>query len=213
MASAAEAAAEKALAAAEAAADLAYRGTQMTGTHKNVNETNFNTKSFNSTRNFPPNGLPASQGLSDRRRNKTNGSEYSRSVSVQDERTCDDARKILRRQTYNCQTAPHSDIKFDESDCDDEVIEMENVRDVDSRKIYRRHSYNVGSTARSDIKFDESDYEDDSDEMDMPTRGYKQPPPNRQAPQAPVARVHPKLPDYDTLTARFEALKHPKSQI
>lgn len=217
LASAAEAAAEKALAAAEAAADLAYRGTQMTGTHKNVNETNFNTKSFNSTRNFPPNGLHASQGLSDRfdhrRRNKTNGSEYSRSVSVQDERTGDDARKILRRQTYNCQPAPHSDIKFDESDCDDEDVEMENAaRDVDTRKIYRRHSYNVGSTALSDIKFDESDYKDDSDEMDMPTRGYKQPPPNRQAPQAPVARVHPKLPDYDTLTARFEALKHHKSQ-
>ncbi|XP_075486150.1 uncharacterized protein LOC142525604 isoform X2 [Primulina tabacum] len=190
LASAAEAAAEKALAAAEAAADLAYRGAQMTGTHKN--------------------GL--SDRFDDQRRNKkASDSEYSRSVSVQDERTGDDARKILRRQSYNCQTAPRSDIKFDGADSDDEDIEMENAaRDVDTRKIYRRHSYNVRSTARSDIKFDESDYEDDSEEMDVPTRGYKQPPPNRQAPVA--ARVHPKLPDYDTLAARFEALKHQKSQ-
>ncbi|XP_073293625.1 uncharacterized protein [Primulina huaijiensis] len=215
LASAAEAAAEKALAAAEAAADLAYRGAQMTGTHKNVNEANFNTKSYNSTGNFLPNGLPASQGLSDwfddqRRSKNASDSEYSRSVSVQDVRTGDDARKILRRQSYNCQTSPRSDIKFDEADCDDEDIEMENAAiDVDTRKIYRRHSYNVRSTARSDIKFDESDYEDDSEEMDVPTRGYIQPPPNR---QAPVARVHPKLPDYDTLAARFEALKHQKSQ-
>ncbi|XP_073293626.1 uncharacterized protein [Primulina huaijiensis] len=192
LASAAEAAAEKALAAAEAAADLAYRGAQMTGTHKNVNE-----------------GL--SDWFDDQRRSKNaSDSEYSRSVSVQDVRTGDDARKILRRQSYNCQTSPRSDIKFDEADCDDEDIEMENAAiDVDTRKIYRRHSYNVRSTARSDIKFDESDYEDDSEEMDVPTRGYIQPPPNR---QAPVARVHPKLPDYDTLAARFEALKHQKSQ-
>ncbi|XP_073293627.1 uncharacterized protein [Primulina huaijiensis] len=189
LASAAEAAAEKALAAAEAAADLAYRGAQMTGTHKN--------------------GL--SDWFDDQRRSKNaSDSEYSRSVSVQDVRTGDDARKILRRQSYNCQTSPRSDIKFDEADCDDEDIEMENAAiDVDTRKIYRRHSYNVRSTARSDIKFDESDYEDDSEEMDVPTRGYIQPPPNR---QAPVARVHPKLPDYDTLAARFEALKHQKSQ-
>jgi vacuolar protein sorting-associated protein IST1 len=27
----------------------------------------------------------------------------------------------------------------------------------------------------------------------------------------PVARVHPKLPDYDELAARFEALKYRKS--
>ncbi|KZV23384.1 hypothetical protein F511_09129 [Dorcoceras hygrometricum] len=209
LALAAEAAAEKALAAAEAVADLAHIGAQMTGTH------NLNTKAFNSTENFFPNDLPASQSLSDRfddqRRNKTNGSEYSCSVSVQDERTGVDARKILRRQSYDCQTTPCSDIKFAESDCDNEDTEMENeTRTIDTRKVYRRHSYNDRSTKRSDIKFDESDYEDDSEKMEMPTRGYKHPPPNRQAPQAPVARVHPKLPDYDTLTARFEALKHHK---
>ncbi|XP_073018427.1 uncharacterized protein [Primulina eburnea] len=131
LASAAEAAAEKALAAAEAAADLAYKGAKMTGTHKNLNEANFHAKSFNFTGNFLPNSLPALQGLSDRFddqiRNKTNGSEYSCSVGVQDERCGDDARKILRRRSYNCQTAPSSDIKFDESDRDDEDIEKENA--------------------------------------------------------------------------------------
>ncbi|XP_059623402.1 uncharacterized protein LOC132266528 [Cornus florida] len=88
---------------------------------------------------------------------------------------------------------------------------------MDPRKVYRRHSYNVPS-AHSDIKFDESDCEEEF-QMEEPS-GDVNPPPNRLAPQVPsvhvqqnsVSRVHPKLPDYDALAARFEALKYRKSQ-
>ncbi|KAF3440377.1 hypothetical protein FNV43_RR18661 [Rhamnella rubrinervis] len=90
--------------------------------------------------------------------------------------------------------------------------------DIDNGKFYRRHSYNVQST-HSDIKFDESDC-DEEIEMETPHSGIC-PPPERNPPPLPPPsfakndpghRVHPKLPDYDALAARFEALKHHKSQ-
>lgn len=90
--------------------------------------------------------------------------------------------------------------------------------DLDNDKFYRRHSYNVQST-HSDIKFDESDC-DEEIEMETPHSGIC-PAPERNPPPLPPAsyannapghRVHPKLPDYDALAARFEALKCRKSQ-
>nr|GMC62586.1 IST1-like protein [Ipomoea batatas] len=109
------------------------------------------------------------------------------------------AQKILRRHSYNA----NSDVKYDESDCDEE-IEMESPTnagryppsqptDHDSRQIYRRHSYNTAPSQHSGVNFEES---------------YYAQPPERPAPQVP--RVHPKLPDYDELTSRFEALKYQK---
>lgn len=82
-------------------------------------------------------------------------------------------------------------------------------------KDYRRHSYHPTS-AHSDIKFDESDC-DEEIEAGEP---YVSLPPQRPPPPAPSSqvkrdgsiRVHPKLPDYDELTARFDALKFKKSQ-
>lgn len=107
--------------------------------------------------------------------------------------------KKLRRHSYNAASA-NSDVKYDDSDCDEE-IEMEShphsqPSDLDSRQMYRRHSYNVPSV-HSGGNFDESYY-----------GGETAPPPERPAPQVP--RVHPKLPDYDELTSRFEALKYQK---
>ncbi|KAG8373607.1 hypothetical protein BUALT_Bualt11G0041900 [Buddleja alternifolia] len=167
LASVAGVAAEKAVAAAQAAAFLAAYG----------------------------GGAQMSQS-DDQRIMKTNSSQHSHSSSVQNEQSVnDDSRKMLRRQSYNCQRA-HTDIKFDDSDCDEEV-EME-----EPPKNNRRHSYNV-PPAQPDIRYDDSEYEDDADEVG---------PPHRPAPQVPVGRVHPKLPDYDTLAARFESLKHHKSQ-
>ncbi|KAL7223755.1 hypothetical protein ACSBR1_025247 [Camellia fascicularis] len=78
---------------------------------------------------------------------------------------------------------------------------------MDAKNVNRRHSYNV-PPARCDIKFDESDCDEEID-MEEPTDGNNIPP-NRPAPQVP--RIHPKLPDYDALAARFEALKYRKSQ-
>ncbi|XP_058090724.1 uncharacterized protein LOC131237091 isoform X2 [Magnolia sinica] len=112
------------------------------------------------------------------------------------------------------------------------------LTNLDSNKIYRRHSYNA-PVVHSDIKFDDSDgFDSDTDEemeMEKPPSGAIPEPPNRPPPppppshvnqpkddkaatdnlgsfkQNPVSRIHPKLPDYDALTARFEALKYHRS--
>lgn len=105
---------------------------------------------------------------------------------------------------------------------------------ADNKRVQRRHSYNAPK-ARSNIQFDESE-ESESDcdeeiEMDRtPPAGISALPPNRPAPKLPTSHtsefderkgsaensdsysrrnsgVHPKLPDYDILAARFEALK------
>ncbi|KAK1325109.1 hypothetical protein QJS10_CPA01g00298 [Acorus calamus] len=98
-------------------------------------------------------------------------------------------------------------------------------------KMDRRHSYNAPKV-HSDIKFDDSDgFDSDSDEeirMDAPSRlPPNRPPPPLRRPYDDyhaedraesenssgslkhdlIHRVHPKLPDYDSLTARFESLK------
>ncbi|KAJ0770902.1 putative vacuolar protein sorting-associated protein Ist1 [Helianthus annuus] len=115
-----------------------------------------------------------------------------------------------RRHSYNA-----SGVKFDESDCDEQA-------EIDYNKMNRRHTYNAPPPVSS-VKFDE--YESDYDEeIEMEhdhdrdrSSGMDNGPPNRPAPPAPTSgnmkhgqRVHPKLPDYDTLAARFEALKHYK---
>ena len=96
---------------------------------------------------------------------------------------------------------------------------------VNGGKVYRRHSYNAPRSRHSynappsehsDIKFDESDC-DEEIEMEEPPSGIH-PPPKRPPPPAPSFQdkqdsnlhVHPKLPDYDALAARFEALKYRK---
>lgn len=83
-------------------------------------------------------------------------------------------------------------------------------------KDYRRHSYHPAS-AHLDIKFDESDCDEEIEAEEPPVTF----PPKRLPPPVPSSsvvkqdsniRVHPKLPDYDELTARFDALKFKKSQ-
>lgn len=121
------------------------------------------------------------------------------------------SQKFNRRHSYNVPSS-NPNVKYDDSDCDEE-IEMEDPpsgtykpsppTDTDGGKFYRRHSYNVPS-AHSGIKFG-----DEEMETEETTRGTNRAP-NRPAPQVP--QVHPKLPDYDTLTARFESLKSQKSR-
>lgn len=91
----------------------------------------------------------------------------------------------------------------------------------------RRHSYNSRSVpppATSEIKFDESDYYEEETEPEEPSHGrVSSLPPNREPPQAPQSgesrrdssghHVHPKLPDYDILAARFEAIRHSKGPL
>ncbi|KAL7132102.1 hypothetical protein ABFS83_12G048700 [Erythranthe nasuta] len=184
LASAAGVAAEKALAAAEAAAHLAS-----------------SYQSANNNISLPKN----SQAEYDDHQRINPSSEYS-----------DHGRKMYRRQSYNCQRA-HTNIKFDESSDYDEEIEMEvpppppPQRQSEARKINRRHSYNNAP------QYDEYDSDDDDDDYSEvgPHRGAagtNRAAPDRPAPQVPDRRVHPKLPDYDALAARFEALKHHKAQ-
>ncbi|KAL7090624.1 hypothetical protein ACP275_12G053000 [Erythranthe tilingii] len=184
LASAAGVAAEKALAAAEAAAHLAS-----------------SYQSANNNNSLPKN----SQAEYDDHQRINPSSEYS-----------DHGRKMYRRQSYNCQRA-HRNIKFDESSDYDEEIEMEAPppqRRTEAKKIIdRRHSYNNAP------QYDESDSDNDDDDDDYsevgPHRGAAggtNRAPDRPAPQVPDRRVHPKLPDYDALAARFEALKHHKAQ-
>lgn len=90
---------------------------------------------------------------------------------------------------------------------------------MDSGKMHRRHSYNAPS-AHSDMKSDELDC-DGEFEAESPSGGFGILPPERPPPPVPSSqvlkqnsapRVHPKLPDYDSLAARFEALKYRKSK-
>ncbi|WOK92861.1 IST1-like protein isoform X1 [Canna indica] len=108
---------------------------------------------------------------------------------------------------------------------------MDNMN-LDEQKILRRNSC-TPRTVHSDIKFDDSDgLESDVDEeleVESPPPPKSDPPPSRPAPVLPSQRgrseepyddkysesakvntsahVHPKLPDYEALAARFEALK------
>ncbi|XP_031276051.1 IST1-like protein [Pistacia vera] len=87
---------------------------------------------------------------------------------------------------------------------------------TESGNVYRRHSYNAPS-AHSDIQFDESDCDEEIEMEEPPASIYQ--PPERPPPPVPstlgkqdsVHHVHPKLPDYDDLAARFESLKYRKS--
>ncbi|XP_047318060.1 IST1-like protein [Impatiens glandulifera] len=75
-----------------------------------------------------------------------------------------------------------------------------------SRRNSDRSDFSGGGRRQSDIKFDESEGEEEI-EMEEPDRPAPQaPPPPRQGSTHP--RVHPKLPDYEDLAARFEALKY-----
>lgn len=207
VASAAGVAAEKALAAAEAAALLAtYGGKQMPASYNGASKggNDFNPISRNSSTKYMPNSRAEYSTI-----------DQSADAEVENEQRVSDGRKMVRRQSYNCQRAP-TDIKFDESDCDEE-IEMEQPPSTNAGKINRRHSYNV-PPAHSGVRYDEynddndEDDEDDADEFCQPARGFSNQPPERPPPQIPARRVHPKLPDYDALAARFEALKHHKTQ-
>ncbi|OIW09631.1 hypothetical protein TanjilG_28230 [Lupinus angustifolius] len=80
---------------------------------------------------------------------------------------------------------------------------------------YRRYSYHPTS-AHSDTKFDESDCDEEIEAEEPPVSL----PPTRLPPPVPSSlvkqdnsfHVHPKLPDIDELTARFDSLRFRKSQ-
>ncbi|XP_078173897.1 regulator of Vps4 activity in the MVB pathway protein isoform X3 [Carex rostrata] len=114
-------------------------------------------------------------------------------------------------------------IENEDSDADSE--------EVDSRRVLRSNT-NVGvgpKRVNSDVKFDDSDGFQSDEDMEKVKVGppCKAPPPKRAPPPLPKdaseendkhsegskgsgstgSRVHPKLPDYEELTARYEALR------
>ncbi|KAI3415150.1 uncharacterized protein J3R85_015472 [Psidium guajava] len=123
-----------------------------------------------------------------------------------------------RRHSYNSVGFAHPESKFEDG------VSVEKFRfsgdnelpstHVGHGKTPRRHSYNA-PPRRSDIKFDEADYDEDEEAEDPSSEAH--PPLTRPPPLAPssvtrgsVPPVHPKLPDYDDLATRFEALKYRK---
>ncbi|EEF40664.1 protein with unknown function [Ricinus communis] len=208
-ASAAEAAAEsakQAIAAAQAAAHLANKnfnpGSQAPGFDHKLNasaiNTGFSMLSGNtmglSMANDPRINCQVmdyqSQGLG--RIHEPQNFERSNYASTEETRSMQmDGDRIYRRHSYN-ETRPNQ---------------------MDGHNVHRRHSYNT-SSPKSEIKFDESDC-DEEIEMEESPAGIYAPPPKRPPPPVPsshIHQVHPKLPDYDSLAARFEALKYQRSQ-
>lgn len=194
-ASSAAESAKKAIAAAEAAAYLAGKEQHASGFHYSWNG-------------------PSVNDVNNSQKSTTKPRSPGNSHQSNDDQ---DMRKIYRRHSYDTPPSVQSYAKFDESGGYEETeVEQQQQQqqqppsgigsppEIDVRKIHRRHSYNTPSS-HSDIKFDESDCDDDDEMESLPSNA---PPPGRPAPLAP--RVHPKLPDYDSLAARFEALKYPK---
>lgn len=85
-------------------------------------------------------------------------------------------------------------------------VNLDDAGDMDYN--IRRHSYNVHRT-HTDIKFDESDCDEDNEVEQHDSNEMRQKQSNVKF--GNPASVHPKLPDYNALAARFEALKYHKS--
>lgn len=185
MASAAEAAAEsakKAVAAAQAAAYMA---------NKNMNQFSQASSGYGKSR--------STSSVNHEMPNSPGNSVYSQNMA---ESTAPGTGRVhnshsFDRSPYPTHTRPKS------------------VEDTD---IFRRYSYNAPKV-HSDIKFDESDCDEEievEEDAAAPPRRFTLPPERSPPPLPPsqgsIHRVHPKLPDYEDLAARFESLKHHKSQ-
>ncbi|KAG5108407.1 hypothetical protein JHK84_045314 [Glycine max] len=115
-------------------------------------------------------------------------------------------KSTTEEKMYRSQSVPRSDHLNSEDTLPDQY----------GGNDYRRHSYHPTS-AHSDIKFDESDCDEEIEAEEppvvtMPPNRFPSPVPSSMVKQDSRIHVHPKLPDYDELAARFDALKFKKSQ-
>ncbi|CAN6563443.1 unnamed protein product [Malus baccata var. baccata] len=205
-ASAAEAAAKSAsdaMAAAQVAAYLANKDCNQAAQSSSSINNGFGTPSGNSTGHFMPDSPPvASQNMVNNGFGTPSGNSTgfftpdSSSVGSQNIDHQSKARGVDRSHSSR-----------------DETMDSHGH---EKKFIYRRYSYNNAPSEQSDIKFDDSDC-DEEVEMESPPNSFHQAP-ERTPPPVPSAarqdstpRVHPKLPDYDALAARFDALKNRKS--
>ncbi|XP_042484387.1 uncharacterized protein LOC122064686 [Macadamia integrifolia] len=202
-AAAAQAAAEsakKAMAAAQAAAYLANKNSHQPVGFDHIMDDFNNPKSSNSAGAlFMPNNLPMD-------------SEWNRDDQPQPSGRLHATQSLNRPYSLHDERTPHP-------------------KDLNGRKFHRRHSHNV-PFSHTGIKFDDSDgfdsEYDEEIEVETPSNGSC-PPPNKPPPSPPshscqsgnsmgtdyaglrvsdpAPHLHPKLPDYDAIAARFEALK------
>lgn len=193
--------AERAASAAKAAADLA----------------NKNTHRFDEVEDCKPSDHEFTH--SRKRQSMSNSSRSSRK---------EDVVAFDELKPYGGKTS--STGSFSESNC----VEDEDTAPVDlgTRKIHKRNS-RAARKVHSEIKFDDSEglNSETEDESDVEIQSVERPPPRREPytrthhteekeldhdfPDLPKAnlgsRVHPNMPlDYETLAARFEALKSGK---
>ncbi|XP_020093007.1 IST1-like protein isoform X2 [Ananas comosus] len=205
-ASAAKAAAElakKAVSAAQAAAFLANQNSPSYN-HPVGFETSKNEFSTPSTIDGPPRQSLNRQNDLSMNEFKHNmkifsSQSFNGSINAEDNAVDSDElgdRKVLRRNSCVAKTV-HSDIKFDDSDGfdseSDEAVELERRRSMESRGPPNRPPPPPLVPTRTD-HFEERENGNNNDLNKV----------------SPISHVHPKLPDYDALTARFEALKSRK---
>ncbi|KAK7376174.1 hypothetical protein VNO78_35028 [Psophocarpus tetragonolobus] len=197
-------AAKKAIAAAEVAAYMAMKDSGVnSGTFQSNNPANC-------TQNMTPKSTTEEKIYRSQRLPKSDH------VNSEDILPNQYGRNDYRRHSYH-PTSAHSNIKFDESDRDEQIEAEEPPVTMPNQyggNDFRRHSYHPTS-AHSNTKFDELDCHEEIEAEEPPVTM----PPNRPPPPVPSLakqdnriRVHPKLPDYDDLAARFHALKFKKSQ-
>ncbi|KAJ4829452.1 hypothetical protein Tsubulata_015703 [Turnera subulata] len=221
----AAACAKQAIAAAEAAAFLASKDSNQASKGYGIDQ-RLNASSINhGFEMLPGNSLGHSvptdpryvhQSEVPRRMDEPQGFDRSHYLNDDDTRTTApmNGQHIYgRRHSYN-ETRP---IQPDsEQGCRRHSYNETRPVQMDGQNVYRRHSYNA-SSPHSDIEFDESDCDEEIEMEEPPSHLY--PPPKRSPPPVPSShfqldqspQVHPKLPDYDALAARFEALKNRKS--
>ncbi|KAK9129305.1 hypothetical protein Sjap_009792 [Stephania japonica] len=202
-ASAAKAAAEsakKAISAAQAAAFLADRDSKKLST-------------ISSNGDDPGSRMNAGDtGYQQKLPDRTSDSAFDCSSYLDNEKNGSNSvcKKTYRRHSYNA-PALESDIKFDESDgseCDEEIDKEMTPSGIPPpdrpapQLPYSRHHYTDPKTETDNSdSYRRYHYTDPKTETDN-SASYR---------RHSLPRIHPKLPDYDALSTRFEALKRPKS--
>jgi vacuolar protein sorting-associated protein IST1 len=237
-ASAARAAAEsaaQAASAAKAAADLVNKNTHSSdeSTHSSDDDEDWKTTLHESTHSSRRQSMSNtsrssrkvnSSTFDETRSQGSRGRRFSGPNHMEDKDPdlvdLDTGRMRKRNSTGRAARKVHSEIKFDDSEAEDES----DARKRDSRAARKVHL---------EIKFDKSEgwNSEAEDESDAEIQSLERPPPRKERyqgnghsdgkepdddfPEPPKAnlasRVHPSMPlDFETLTARFEALRSGK---
>ena len=211
MASAAQSAADSAQQAVSAARAAAYLANQNSSEQKN--SAGSRRQSLNSAAQAAADSaeeaVSAAQAaayLANLNSNEQNNSAGSRRQSLNS--TQSSATKNPSVNQSNHPSKISSSQSFNTSNYMNDEDNMDSV-DLDDTKVIRRNGYADRSRVHSEMKFDDSDGLDSGDEpLVLPRIDQSE---SKPANSSMAARVHPKLPDYESLAAGFEALKSNRS--